>query len=337
MKMKKSLSVLLALFICLSCICIFVGCDLAKTSTNNVEKSSNKQNSTLNNTSNNKLNGISNEETTDIKAPPIVYSEGLEYSLSEDRTYLAVKDMGTCKDTTVVIPPSVNDIPVKAIGFGAFGGGWMAKPNAPYVKEIIIPDSVTEIESQAFAGNIYINKITFGKSVEKIGSAAFYQCSSLEEIHINDINTWCNITFDSYDSSPFRYSKTAKLYANNELVTELIINDEITEIKKYAFAHYKYITKVDIGSSVTDIGKSAFGECPNLTEVKIGKSVTHIEYEAFYDCSMLLHVYFEAPSDWKCTFVNEEVYISKNDLSESSKAAAYLADKYKAYLWCKQP
>ncbi len=331
--MKKITSLLLTLCICFSCVGLFASCD-NNLPTNSKDETSDKQNPNS--------NSNSNEEEPNNEENPIVYSEGLEYSLSEDRTYLIVTDVGICKDTTIVIPPSFNDVPVKAIGYCAFGGGSFVKPNAPYVREVIIPDSVTEIGEGAFANNKYLKKITFGKSIENIADDAFYNCKYLEEVHISDLKSWCNITFCSYTSTPFYYGKNAKMYVNNNPITELIIPDGVTEIKSSAFSYCLFITKAKIGSSVTDISDGglftgAFAGCSNLTEVEISESVTHIGSYAFVGCSMLLNVVFEDPCNWKCTSFNDELYIPEIDLSISNTAAMYLADTYVGYDWYKQP
>ena len=52
---------------------------------------------------------------------------------------------------------------------------------------------------------------------------------------------------------------------------------------------------------------------------------------------MLLNVVFDDPSNWKCTYLNDELYISEIDLSISNTAAMYLADTYVNYDWYKQP
>jgi hypothetical protein len=44
------------------------------------------------------------------------YSQGLEYTLSDDGTYYSVTGIGTCEDKIVRIPPTCNDIPVTVVG-----------------------------------------------------------------------------------------------------------------------------------------------------------------------------------------------------------------------------
>ena len=58
-------------------------------------------------------------------------SEGLEYTLTEDKTY-AVTDIGTCLDDEIIIPSEYKGKKVTAIGEDAFA-------NAPRPESITIP------------------------------------------------------------------------------------------------------------------------------------------------------------------------------------------------------
>lgn len=323
--MKKLLSLLLAVCICLSCGMIFAGC---------TEDESNTSPTTPSSSTPSTPNGNSGNQTP---TAPIVYSEGLEYALSEDRTYYIVTDMGTCKDKTVIIPPTYNDMPVKEIGYAAFGGGSFIKPTVPYVKEVLIPDSVTKIGKGAFGNNTYLTKVTIGSSVTSIESEAFYNCKNLEAVYISNLNMWFDITFAESDSSPFYDAKNAKLYVNNILLTDLVVPDSVTEIKANVFQGYTALNSIKIGRNVTKIGMSAFSKCSNLTKVEIGESVTTIESYAFQSCNLLLHVVFKDPKNWKYySWRDGYVSVLESDLSTSTTAAGYLAETYSTSNWIKQ-
>lgn len=55
-----------------------------------------------------------------------------------------------------------------------------------YVREIVLPDSLTEIGDTTFAGCYKLKKVRFGKGLQVIGYSAFASCISLEEIDIPD-------------------------------------------------------------------------------------------------------------------------------------------------------
>jgi len=268
------------------------------------------------------------------------FSQGLNFEVSEDRTYFIVKDLGTCKDTKVVVPSTYQNLPVKEIGYGVFGGGSFVKPNVPRVSEVILPNSIVKIGHLAFGNNNYLTKIKFGNSITSIDDQAFINCDNIKEVHIPSVKKWCDIDFFASDSSPFNASPEAKLYVNNSQITDLVIND-VSNIKKYTFYGCGTIETLSVGSSVQTIGIGAFARCNKLTSVVIGESVTKIDGDlllgnAFSNCDTLLSVKFADAKGWTASGLKETVKISSAELSNTATAAQYISDKYSHHAWTKK-
>ena len=202
----------------------------------------------------------------------------------------------SCSLTSVTIPSSVTTIEYEAFS-GCGGLTSITIPSSVTTIEyetfrdcrgltsLTIPNSVTTIGSEAFKGCSNLKSVTIPSSVTTIGYEAFDACGSLTAVHISDLSAWCNIDFGIYYSNPLFYAH--KLYLNGELVTELVIPNDITEIKNYAFTGFNSLTNVTIGNSVTAIGNRAFYGCTGLTSVTIPNSVTTIRESAFQDCTGL--------------------------------------------------
>lgn len=150
---------------------------------------------------------------------------------------------------------------------------------------VTIGNGVTTIGSGTFRDCNNLTSITIGNKVNEIGDMAFLSCYNLTSVQITDITSWCNISFGSYDSNPLSYAKY--LYLNNELVVDLIIPDNVTKIKDYAFYNCYSLTKITIPDSVTLIGESAFDCCINLTSANIPNNAKEIGYRAFNGCGYL--------------------------------------------------
>ena len=154
---------------------------------------------------------------------------------------------------------------------------------------VTIGNSVDSIGISAFSGCTGLTSVTIPNSVTSIGGSAFYECSSLTKVIVNDIAAWCNISFGNDYGNPLTYAK--HLYSNeNTEITNLVIPDEVTSIKDYAFYYCSGLTSVTIPNSVTSIGSEAFDGCSGLTSVTIPNSVTSIGDYAFYKCSSLTSV-----------------------------------------------
>ena len=160
--------------------------------------------------------------------------------------------------------------------------------NCSSLTEVTIPNSVTEIGNSAFSGCTSLTSVTIPDSVTKIKDYAFEDCTKLTSVNISNIASWCNITFVTPDANPLFYAE--KLYVNNELVTDLVIPDAVTEIKSYAFYSFLGLTSVTIGENVTEIGYSAFAYCNSLKSVTIPNRVTKIEGYAFRFCLSLTSI-----------------------------------------------
>lgn len=325
--MKKTLTIALILCMLFSLLPLMEGC------------SGNDDNSSLSNNTN--VPGQKPLQTTGNSTSSIspVYSEGLEYAVSQDRTYILVTGIGTCKDTTIIIPPTHMDLPVKAIAECAFAGD--PYYNVPSIREVILPDSITDIQEGAFAYAKYLTKIVFGKDIKNIGHEAFVGCNNIQEVYIDNLKTWCGINFASSFSNPFyttSSSSNRKMYINGVLVSgEVIIPMEVTVLKSYVFSGCDFITNVKIGNQATEIGDNAFRSCSNLMSVEIGTAVAYIGHHAFKECSMLLNVEFSNLSDWKYipeyAFYDSEALLEKSSLEIPTIAAMYLTDTYSEGNW----
>ena len=203
-------------------------------------------------------------------------TEGLVFSLSYTGTYYLVTNYtGSSKE--VYIPSVYKGLPVKMIRYQAFR-------YCSGLTRITIPDSVTSIGEHAFYDCDSLTSITIPNSVTSIERWAFKGCSGLEGVYITDIVAWCAINFGGAFSNPLGYAHN--LYLNGQLVTELVIPDNVTSIGDYAFQGCSSLTRVTFGdnSKLTSIGEYAFNGCEVLTSIKIPDSVTSIGNYAFRGC-----------------------------------------------------
>ncbi len=64
------------------------------------------------------------------------------------------------------------------------GKGW--KEQNPFLKEIVIPEGILEIEEEAFANCSHLTKVTLPSTLRKIGRNAFVGCKALEQVVVPD-------------------------------------------------------------------------------------------------------------------------------------------------------
>ncbi len=136
------------------------------------------------------------------------------------------------------------------------------------VTEIILPNTVRVINDYQFYGFENVAIFTLSSRIKCVGTSAFYNCTSVEEVYFSGtISAWNNILFESLESNPMYTG--AKLYTKDTgLYIE--INDlpqDVEQISAYAFAGCESLVKIYLPTTVTTIGKYAFYNVNNLTDV----------------------------------------------------------------------
>ena len=142
------------------------------------------------------------------------------------------------------------------------------------IKEIKIPNNITNINDYTFCGCRSLTSVTIPDSVTSIGGGAFNKCTSLTSITIPDSIT-------SIENYTFRYCTS---------LTCITIPDSITSIENYTFDYCTSLTSITIPDSVTSIGDWTFDYCTSLTSITIPDSVASIGDYTFASCTSLTSI-----------------------------------------------
>lgn len=148
-----------------------------------------------------------------------------------------------------------------------------------------IENSVRAIGSEAFTYCADLKSIVIPESVSVIGNSAFEGCDNLEMVEVPNLNTWFNIDFGDELANPISLSH--KLSVNNQILSELIIPDTITQIKDYTFYGLHNMEVIEIPESVMSIGACSFRDCIGTKKV-VSKAFIPAElhlssFEGIYD------------------------------------------------------
>ena len=228
--------------------------------------------------------------------PAVVQAQDYTYTTNADNTITITGYTGDGGD--VVIPDTINSLPVISIGNAAF---WFCTS----LTSVTIPNSVTSIGADAFYYCFGMSNVMIGNSITNIGDSAFFDCSSLTAITV-DTN---NPTFSSVDGVLFDKSQTTLLVCPCGKAESYTVPNGVASVGSEAFMNCASLTSVTIPNSVTAIGFGAFTGCYGLVSVTIGNSVTSIGGMAFYWCTSLTEVYFQgnAPN------LGQDVFFGNNN------------------------
>ena len=177
--------------------------------------------------------------------------------------------------TSIMIPKGV----VK-IGEQAFRG-------CKSLESVTIPSSVTSIGEDAFGGCSSLERITNPEILKLYPKDAFNKCEALERVYFSDLTSVFKMSHEGRNCW-----KDVDYYIDGELLTDLIVPEEITTINDHAFEGCRSLVNIMMPTSVTSIGNHAFKNCSNLASIMIPESVTKIGDDAFAGCKSLERVNF---------------------------------------------
>lgn len=168
-------------------------------------------------------------------------SEDFEYKILPDGTISITEYAG--EEANVVVPETIDGYVVSTIG--------RAFSHIDTIKSIVLPDTVTVIEEDAFSSCRALKEINIPEGVKSIGAHAF------------------------------RHTQ----------ITEIILPDSLEEIGMFAFVGCDYLVKVKIPEGVKEIGQKTFASCRSLEHVELPDSLVEIGDEAFSRCKNLEEIH----------------------------------------------
>ncbi len=211
-------------------------------------------------------------------------SNELKYEKCTDLDGYQLVGIGTCTDSTLIIPSSYEGEPVLRIATKAFYENTK-------IKGVEMPDTITEIDENAFYGCSNLTNVKLSAKLEKIGRRAFYNCALLSKIVFPD--TLTSIGIEAFLGNGFTSIEipdnvtsigTAAFRACENLSSvKLSNNSEYKYIAKQMFRACTNLEEFDIPDNIIGIGSEAF-YATGLKKVVIPDSVTSVEQSAFQDC-----------------------------------------------------
>lgn len=303
------------------------------------------------------------EKLTDVQLPKNLNSLG-DYSFAYCKSLKTIilndglKSIGSgsfigCSISSISIPASVS-----YIGLVAFDGsgivevyisdleawckikfaGYRSNPlnadaslilNGVRQRELVIPESITDINNYAFAGCSSISKIVFHDKVKSIGEHAFYGClgmssiqipASIDSLGVGAFSRCLNLWSIKVDQNNKKYDSRNDCNAimkteSNELVAgcqKTVIPDNTKSIGDYAFYNLFGIKAVKLPASLEKIGTCAFYSCYDLTSVLLPEGMTSIGAAAFSGCNNLKDIVL--PNS--VTFIGHSAFDGCSSLSD---------------------
>ena len=291
-------------------------------------------------------NVCGHKQTESIK--PIGSIDKLIFTLSEN-SYSVKGDSSKLGNGTIYIPDEYNGLPVTIIEEGAFAQSNVTKiiiPNSilsigsyafylSKIEELIIPDSVTQLEYNIVLDCYYLEYISYGANCPHPIDC---KTTSLKEIFVSPNNE----ILSSIDGVLFSKDKTVLIdYPRAREGGQYNVPEGVTAVGSYAFGIIgsnkpssnkgDYLNCVVLPESVTTIYDYAFNSyeivsvyIPN-TVASIGNNVFNSNTTIFMKYDIDLNRY---QSNWNCNakyiFIGDSVAVDHNNFYYDLKPADWL-------------
>ena len=191
------------------------------------------------------------------------------YEQSGEGYYVRFYTYGLTNMTTATIPAAYQGEKVVGLRGNTFS-------NMPFLREVTLPDTITEIRGQAFKNCGSLESVRLPEHLTYLGGEAFYHCTSLEEVNLPDgLTEIKGSTFEECSS-----------------LQRIEIPDNVTRIGGHAFYGNISLEEVVISpdSKLREIGSSAFRCCDSLREITLPRS-TFVNGRAFKETPVRIDYY----------------------------------------------
>lgn len=136
---------------------------------------------------------------------------------------------------------------------------------------VLVPDGITRIAEETFAGKEAIDRVILPESLTEIGAGAFRDCLLLQSI-----------------SFPERLTRIGTgAFEHCVKLLRIVLPPKLTHLEDRVFKHCHKLKEIAFPSGLLTIGEQAFYGCRSLHEVRFPDHLSFIGTMAFYRCGGL--------------------------------------------------
>lgn len=204
--------------------------------------------------------------------------ETYSYTVLEDGTVSLI-----CEDHSIVraeIPAELDGYLVTELGEGCFS-------DCEALEEVVIPESVTTIQSYVFQNCVMLGEVSIPASVNKIEDFVFDGCYSLENILVEDGNPVYKD--DGGVLLKMGNPYTLLRYPPAKNVTSYSVPEECNTLAPWSFTDCVHLERIKL-NNVGAIGADAFMGATNLRSVTLPENMKELIGASFANCRELQSV-----------------------------------------------
>ena len=231
------------------------------------------------------------------------FQDGFEFSIQNEEVVI---ESYSGQDSVVIIPDSLNNLPVTVIGDNSFADnelivqitlpntirkiGNNAFAGCGQMKSINFPSTIRQIGESSFSGCEKLTQITLPKDLESIGRNAFQDCSNI--YYVTDA-TGGNLTeigegafddtawFKNFNNDYVTICQGCFLLKYRGKETNLTVPWTIYNIAEGAFSGNESIVTMQLPNYMTTLQAGAISDMKNLKTINGGNGIETVSEYAF--------------------------------------------------------
>ena len=220
-------------------------------------------------------------------------------------------DWNTLKSMTNLVELDISGMAVTSIPSSAFSNKWGLEKivlpkkleaignsafNGTGIKEIELPESLTTLDSHAFANCTSLVGIKIPDKITKISSGSFKGCSNLQSVNFPSALT--SIGYESFYETDLREIDipasveiiNGDAFCRNTNLKKVTFNEGLVKIEYDSFLGCESIESIVCPSTLRTIDRSGFQGCKNLKQISLNEGLVSINSYAFSGCTGLTDI-----------------------------------------------
>ena len=200
---------------------------------------------------------------------PYIGHAGLAYEQISISRNCKITGRGTCEETELYVPSSIDNYIVTHIGEEAFF-------RDTTLKKVVLPRFLQNVDSTAFALCTSLESVSLPDGMSTIFPDAFSGCTALQSISLPD-----SLIILSHGS-----------FSGCTALTEVKFSNQLTDIGAYAFSGCTSLTTLVLPEKLELLWESVFQDCTSLQAVYIPATLTTVMNDPFFGCTALTDIHF---------------------------------------------
>lgn len=178
---------------------------------------------------------------------------------------------------------------------------WACSYN-PYIKEIVVPSNITEMEIGSFYGNAQLSKVTIEANVTELPEWGFAFNKRLESVVLPESLTKVGV-------------KTFELCQS---LKEISLPEAVETIDEGAFHNCSVLETVRMGSAVASLGSQAFASCLQIKEIHVGAAVPPSAFKDTFSPALYSYATLFVPVGAKEAYAAADIWKEFSNIQEET-------------------